>query len=157
MTGASGALVIDSFLPWYVVRWSSTRFGGGQVTQHESTASAWAASTGWSAGIVLALIAAATWLLWPRRFSPRLRIAGAVGAALAGVVTTVATLLAVGNEPDGGSLALALATADGPGLGEIVRDTLNGGTAGWACYLGVLLMLTIAVCAFAAGRGKIWG
>lgn len=58
MAGATIALVTDSFLPWYVVRWSSARFGGAQVTEHVSTASAWAASTGWSAGIVLVLIAA---------------------------------------------------------------------------------------------------
>ena len=153
MAVAAIALVVDSFLPWYVVRWSSMRYGTGQVTGHTSTASAWAASTGWSAGIVLALAAAAGWLLWPRRFTRRGRVAATVVVSLVAVVTTVGTWLAVGKEPDGdrATLALVPATAGGPRPGEIVRDALTSGTVGWAGYLGVLLILTIAACAFAIG------
>lgn len=153
MAVAAVALVVDSFLPWYVVRWSSTRYGTGQVTEHASTATAWAASTGWSGGILLALGAATGWLLWPRRLSRHGRIATTVVGALAAAVATAGTWLRlpVVGKPDGATLTVVPATAGGPRPGEIIRDALTSGTAGWGCYLGVLLMLTVATCAFAVG------
>jgi hypothetical protein len=151
---AAIVLVVDSFLPWFVVRWSSMRYSAGEMTAHANTASAGAASTGWSAGIVLALAAAAGWLLWPRRLPRRGRVAVTAVVALAGAVTTVGTWLAVGKEPDGGDGAtytFVATKAGGPRLGDIVRDVLTSGTVGWGYHLGVLLMLIIATCAFAVG------
>ncbi|MCU7728933.1 hypothetical protein ODJ79_34915 [Actinoplanes sp. KI2] len=150
---ATVALVIDSFLPWYVERWSTTRYGTGQTTEHATAASAWAASTGWSTGIVLALAAAGGWLLWPRR-SPRGRVAATVVVALAAAVTTVGTWLQARVESYGGGASLTFVTtfADVPRPDEIVRDALASGSAGWGYYGGVLLMLTILACALCSPR-----
>lgn len=157
MALAAVALTVDSLQPWYVARWSSTRYGTGQVTEHATTASAWAASTGWSVGIVLALVAAGGWLFWPRRHSRRGRVAATVVVALAGVVTTVGTWLAatIGSNSDDTTLTFVAATAGGPRIGDVVRDALTSGTLGWGSYLGVLLMLTIVACAFAVGHPDV--
>jgi hypothetical protein len=157
MALAAVALVVDSLLPWYVARWSSMRYGSGQMTEHANTASAWAASTGWSAGIALALAAAGGWLIWPRRHSRRGRVAATVVLALAAVATTVGTWLAAKIESTGDATTLTFvaATAGVPRPGEAVRDALNSGTLGWGSYLGVLLMLTIVGCAFAVGHPDV--
>jgi len=157
MAVAAVALVVDSFLPWYVARWSSTRYGTGQMIQHANAAPAWAAATGWSAGIVLALAAAGGWLLWPRRRSRRGRVAATVVVALAAVVITVGTWLAARRKSTGEGAALTFvpAAAGVPRPGEIVRNALTSGTVGWGCYLGVLLMLTILACAFAVGHADV--
>ncbi|MEU4561879.1 hypothetical protein AB0F72_26140 [Actinoplanes sp. NPDC023936] len=154
MVIAAVALVLDSFLPWYVERWTSMRYGTGQVTEHVNTASAWASSTAWSAGIMLTVTAVLGWLLWPRRLSRRVRDAGTAIVALAAAVTTVSTWLIAIATPDGdGGTYRFVSTLDGgPRLGSIVRDSLTSGTAGWGFYIGVLLMLTIAACALLLRR-----
>ena len=82
----------------------------------------------------------------------------AVVVALAAVLTTVGTWLAAPRVPvgSGGPAAFVTSFTSGPrpDEDEIVRDALTGGALGWGWYLGVLLMLAIAACAFAVGRGE---
>jgi hypothetical protein len=156
MAVAAVALIVDSFLPWYVVRWSSTRYGAGQATEHANTASAWAASTSWSAGVALALAAAGGWLFWLRWRSGRGRITATVVIVLAAVVVTAGTGLTAQLESGGEAvITFVPAVAGTPRPGDIVRNALTSGKLGWGYYLGVLLMLTIAGCAPVAGRHHV--
>ncbi|MEU8817365.1 hypothetical protein [Actinoplanes sp. NPDC048796] len=158
MTAAATALIVDSLLPWYTIRWSSTTYGTGQTIEHSSTASAWTASTGWSLGVVLALVAAAGWLLWPRRLSRRARDISAAVLAAAATLTTAGTWLTVALRSYGpdATLAITPSTTNQPRLGVMVRDALNSGTVSWGCYIGVLLMAAIVWCALAATHLDPW-
>ncbi|MEU8241059.1 hypothetical protein AB0C07_22675 [Actinoplanes missouriensis] len=154
MACAAVTLVLLSFAPWWVVRWTSMRYGSGQVTEHVTTASAWTASTGWSVGIVLGVIAAIGWLWWPPPLPRHRRSAFAATVAVAAVATTVGTRVAIVLERGAttASYAIVPATGDGPRIGDIVRDSLSSGTAGWGFYAGVVVLLTIAVCALVGRR-----
>ena len=51
-------LLADSFLPWYRLSWTVSRYGSGQQTRHVNTATAWHSSSGWSLAVLLGVIAA---------------------------------------------------------------------------------------------------
>ncbi|BAL87861.1 hypothetical protein AMIS_26410 [Actinoplanes missouriensis 431] len=156
MACAAVALLLVSFAPWWTVRWTSMRYGSGEVTEHVTTASAWTASTGWSVGIVLGVVAVIGWLWWPQPLPRPRRSAFVSTVAVAAVATTVGTRLAIILEQGatGGTYAVVPATGDGRQIGDIVRDSLPSGTAGWGFYAGVVVLLTIAVCALVGRRAE---
>jgi hypothetical protein len=156
LAAAATLLVLDGFAPWLVVRWSTTRFGPPQVvTEHANWASAWAASTGWSAGILLALASAAGWLFWQRRHPHRRATTITVVIALAGLALTSGTWVVAASTRllgSGPTYELRPMKPGDVGIGRITRDSLSSGTVGWGFFVGVALMLTIAACAVLAAR-----
>ncbi|GIE90526.1 hypothetical protein [Actinoplanes regularis] len=157
LLAAGVLLVIDSFLPWYAVRWSTLEINTGRVSEHAVTASAWSSSTGWSAAILLSLAAVAACLSGTSR--ARLRpMARYISMSLAviAVTVTIATWASIPSTSpaQGEALTFRPLPPAGTQLGNITRDSLTAGpsnvTTGF--YAGLAFMLTIMLCLIPAFR-----
>ncbi|WP_285560172.1 hypothetical protein [Actinoplanes regularis] len=150
-------LVIDSFLPWYAVRWSTLEINTGRVSEHAVTASAWSSSTGWSAAILLSLTAVAVRLSGNPRNRPRpmtsyISMSLTVTAVVITIITWASILPAFPAQ--GEALAFRPLPPGGTQLGNITRNSLTAGPSNVASgfYAGLALMLTITLCLLPAFR-----
>ncbi|QDY06322.1 hypothetical protein FJK98_03350 [Micromonospora sp. HM134] len=153
--GALGVVLLaDSFLPWYRLSWTVSRYGSGQQTHHVNTATAWHSSSAWSLAVLLGVIAAAGQVTcgvyanrWPT-LSVRLRWLLLLTATTGLLVATVSWLAipSVDAASGYGSVA-AEQIAGGVRFGDIVRDHLSARetNVAWGFYLAVFIMMALVL------------
>ncbi|MCI4066401.1 hypothetical protein MRQ36_29140 [Micromonospora sp. R77] len=146
-TVVAALLVLASgFLPWFRSGWAA--WTDGVDSYQTNTASAWAASTWWSMGLGVNVVAAVVSLLLARRQGRPIRFLrwALAAASLAGLVVTVGAWLDI---PERGLLlGGAWTTTDTHGqVGDINRDRLEilhldglDYDVGWGLYVGIAAM-----------------
>ncbi|MEU1607928.1 hypothetical protein [Micromonospora matsumotoense] len=148
-------LLADSFLPWYRLSWTVSRYGSGQQTRHVNTATAWHSSSGWSLAVLLGVIAAVGYVTcgayanrWPT-LPARLRWLFLLTAAMSLLVATASWRAIPSVDAPGAYGFVAVEEiAGGVRFGDIVRDQLSARETNvtWGFYIAVLI--TMALVAF---------
>ncbi|MGC5661140.1 hypothetical protein ACN261_12180 [Micromonospora sp. WMMD723] len=144
-------LLVDSFLPWYRLSWTVSRYGSGQETHHVNTATAWHSSSAWSLAVLLGVTAAVGHLTCgtaTTRWRTRLRWLFLLTATTGLLVATVSWLAIPSVDAPGGyGFVAADEVTGGVRLGDIVRDRLYGRevNVAWGFYLAVFLMMALVL------------
>ncbi|WP_262286802.1 hypothetical protein [Micromonospora sp. MA102] len=154
--GATLAVLISGFLPWFQSGWAASTNG---VNSYETNRSAWAASTAWSMALMLSATSGAAAILPARidRQPPRwasLRWAPPTLSFL-GIVFVLWTWIDIPRADTVG--AGGWTTGSGGHIGDIAHDRLQilhldglRYDVGWGLYIGILAMSSL--CALLVGH-----
>ncbi|SCF49881.1 hypothetical protein GA0070216_1406 [Micromonospora matsumotoense] len=147
-------LLADSFLPWYRLSWTVSRYGSGQQTRHVNTATAWHSSSGWSLAVLLGVIAAVGYVTcragtnrWPT-LPARLRRLFLLTATMSLLVATVSWLTIPSVDAPGGyGFVAADEIAGGVRFGDIVRDHLSARETNvtWGFFIAVFITMALVL------------